>query len=69
MDIKDDTPITWGLMRRALERAYREAGDDYADPHESIRMDTVGVGFARLEGALQRELEVDETRRLAQSDT
>ena len=61
-NVRDETPLTWGVMRRALERAYREADSDGAGPHDAIAMDTIAMGFAQLESAIERELEIDETK-------
>ena len=55
----DDTPITWAQLKRAIERASRQAGvyADSRNPHEEIAQETAGIALAHLEAALDEERE------------
>lgn len=53
----DDTPITWGQLKRAVKEASRTA-DVYSDCHDSyeeIAQRTAGIALAHLEAALDKE--------------
>lgn len=57
--MNDDTPITWGQLKRIVEAAARKA-DLYSDsnnPHEEIAQSTASIAFAHMEEAIDKERE------------
>lgn len=62
MEIADSTPITWGILSRALDCAYSKAVLD-ADYGRHDDLEAMAAGFARLEEAVREELERDELLR------
>lgn len=53
----DNTPITWGQLKRVLRRAERTAGiySESRDPHQEIAQGTASITLAHLESALDDE--------------
>jgi hypothetical protein len=56
--LSDDTPITWGQLKRAVKEAGRiaDAYGDSHDPHEEIAQQTASIALAHLEAALDKEM-------------
>jgi hypothetical protein len=56
-EMDDDTFITWGQLKRAVERASQtaEGYSESRDPHEEIAQVTASMALAHLESALDEE--------------
>lgn len=55
----ENSPVTWGQLRRIVEKAGRTAGaySDTHEHHEALAQETAGISLAHLEAALGEEFE------------